>query len=128
MADLFRAHGAPQFHIVSTGLTPAYGRNGEHLGSLVATLVHARSGETQFAVLAVKGDPRQRALVPVPWAILDRFQRGQTCVADVDRRKLVGAPHCTEAQLDAFDIDLAAHIDGVYGLEFPGIETLNDLA
>ena len=27
-----------------------------------------------------------------------------------------------------FDIDLAARIDGVYGLEFPGLETLNDLA
>ena len=128
MADLFRPQNESQFHMVSTGLTPTYSRNGEHLGALVATLVHARSGETQFAVLAVKGDPRQRALVPVPWAILDRYQRGQTCVADVDRRKLVTAPHCTEAELDAFDIDLAARIDGVYGLEFPGIETLNDLA
>ena len=121
-------HGASQFHIISDGLTPTYGRNGEHLGAMVATLVHAKSGETQFAVLAVKGDPRQRTLVPVPWAILDRYSKGNTCVADVDWRKLVTAPHYTEAELDCFDIDLACHIDGAYGLEFPGIEGLNDLA
>jgi hypothetical protein len=119
---------ASQFHIVSDALTPTYGRNGERLGRVVATLVHAGSGETQFAVLAVKDDPRQRALVPVPWAILDRYNKGHTCIADVDWRKLVGAPHCTEAEIDRFDTDLAAYIDGAYGLEFPGIETLNDLA
>ena len=127
MTDLHCPHGASQFHFISDAATPAYGRNGEHLGALVATLVHARSGETQFAVLAVRGDLR-RALVPIPWAILDRFQRGHTCVADADRRKLMTAPHCTKAELDHFDTDLAAHIDGAYGLEFPGIETLNDLA
>jgi hypothetical protein len=119
---------APQFQIVSDALTPTYGRNGEHLGRVVATLVHAGSGETQFAVLAVKSDPRQHTLVPVPWAILDRYSKGDTCVADVDWRKLVGAPHCTLSQLDHFDIDLAARIDGAYGLEFPGIEGLNDMA
>jgi len=119
---------ASQFHIVPDARTPTYSRNGEHLGAMVATLVHIRSGETQFAVLAVKGDPSQRTLVPVPWAILDRYSKGDTCVADVDWRKLVGAPHYTEDELDRFDIDLAAHIDGAYGLEFPGIEGLNDLA
>jgi hypothetical protein len=128
MADIIHSHGASQFHIISAGLTPAYGRNGEHLGALVATLVHARSGETQFAVLAIKGDLRQHTLVPVPWAILDRYRKGETCIADADRRKLMTAPHFTEAELDRFDTDLAAHIDGAYGLEFPGIETLNDLA
>jgi hypothetical protein len=128
MADLFRPRGTSQFYFVSGPSTPAYGRNGEYLGALVATLVHARSGETQFAVLAVKGDPHQRTLVPVPWAIFDRYNKGQACVADVDWRKLVGAPHCTEAELDRFDTDLACHIDGAYGLEFPGIEGLNDLA
>jgi len=128
MAHLLQSHSAPQFHRVSTGQTPTYGRNGEHLGALVATLVHVASGETQYALLAVRDDPRSRALVPVPWAILDRFQRGRACVADVDRRKLVCAPHCTEAELDRFDIDLACLIDGAYGLEFPGIEGLNDLA
>ena len=126
MADLFRS--APQFHFVSDTMTPTYGRNGEHLGSLVAHLVHARSGETQFAILAVKNDPRSRALVPVPWAVLDRYRCGETCIADVDRRKLVGAPHCTEAELGHFDTDLACLIDGAYGLVFPGIEGLNDLA
>jgi hypothetical protein len=126
MTQLFSP--ACQFHKVATGLTPAYGRNGELLGALVATLVHAGSGETQYALLAVRNDPCGRALVPVPWAILDRFQRGQACVADVDRRKLVAAPHCTPAELDHFDIDLACRIDGAYGLEFPGIEGLNDLA
>lgn len=119
---------AAQFHKVSTGLIPAYGRNGEHLGALVATLVHVASGETQYALLAVRDDPWRRTLVPVPWAILDRFQRGQACIADVDRRKLVGAPHCTPAELDHFDTDFACRIDGAYGLEFPGIEGLNDLA
>ena len=128
MAHPLRAHGAPQFHRISAGQTPAYGRNGDLLGSLIATLVHVASGETQYALLAVRNDPRSRSLVPVPWAILDRFQRGQACVADVDRRKLVGAPHCTEAELDRFGIDLACLIDGTYGLEFPGIESLNDLA
>ena len=97
MADLLRPRGTSQFYFVSGPSTPAYGRNGEYLGALVATLVHARSGETQFAVLAVKGDPHQRTLVPVPWAIFDRYNKGQACVADVDWRKLVGAPHCTEA-------------------------------
>ncbi|HXS05667.1 MAG TPA: hypothetical protein VN723_02670 [Rhizomicrobium sp.] len=117
-----------QFHRISDAQTPAFGRNGEKLGAMVATLVHARSGETQFAVLAVRADPRTRTLVPVPWAILDRYQRGQACIADVDWRKLVAAPHCTEAELDHFDTDLACLIDGAYGLEFPGIEGLNDLA
>ena len=127
MADLPRSHNASRFHMISTGQTPTYGRNGELLGSLIATLVHAGSGETQYAVLAVKGDRKSRTLVPVPWAILDH-SKGQHCIADVDRRKLVGAPHCTEAELDHFDIDLACMIDGAYGLEFPGIEGLNDLA
>ena len=122
-----RLCGMSQFHIVSDSSTPTYGRNGEHLGALVATLVHAGSGEIQFAVLKVKGDPRPM-LVPVPWAILDRYSKGQTCIADADRRKLMTAPHCSQAQLDSFDTDLACRIDGAYGLEFPGIETLNDLA
>ena len=117
-----------QFQFVSTDFTPAFGTNGEWLGAMVATLVHARSGETQFGVLQVQGDPRRRMLVPVPWAILQQYRRGERCVADVDRRKLVGAPHCTALELDHFDTDLAAHIDGAYGLEFPGIEGLNDLA
>jgi hypothetical protein len=117
-----------QFHIVSTQSTPAYGKNGEWLGAMVATLVHAGSGETQFGVLQVQGDPRRRMLVPVPWAILAHYRCGERCIADVDRRKLVGAPHCTARELDHFDIDLAAQIDGAYGLQFPGIEGLNDLA
>ena len=119
---------APHFHRITAGQIPAFSRSGERLGALVATLVHAKSGQTQFAVLAVRGDPHGRALVPVPWAILDRYQLGQACIADVDWRKLVAAPHCTEAELDEFDTDLACLIDGAYGLEFPGIESLNDLA
>ena len=123
MADNF--HSA--FRVVSGEPTPAYGKNGELLGSLAATLVYARSGETQFGVLKVKDDPRPM-LVPVPWAIMQHYRCGERCVADVDRRKLVMAPHCTQDEIGHFDTDLAARIDGAYGLEFPGIESLNDLA
>lgn len=123
MADVF--HG--MFRVVLDQPTPAYGKNGELLGSLAATLVYDRSGETQFGVLVVKDDPR-RMLVPVPWAIMKQYRCGERCVADVDRRKLVMAPHCTEDEIGHFDTDLACRIDGAYGLEFPGIESLNDLA
>lgn len=115
-----------QFHLVSAGSTPAFGRNGERLGALVATLVHSASGETQFGVLKTFRDARRRELVPVPWTIM--AMEGPCCVADVDREKLNHAPHVTEAELGRFDTDFACLLDGVYGLEFPGIEGLNDLA
>ena len=127
MTHIHRPSG-PAFHVVAGAPTPAYSKDGEHLGALVATLVHSASGETQYALLAVKDDPHGGALVPIPWAILNQFRLGERCVADVDWCTLAAAPHCREAELGHFDTDLAARVDGAYGLEFPGIETLNDLA
>ena len=121
-------HVIAHFRVVAAAdTTPAFGRNGQLLGALVG-MIEAASGETQYGVLSVRNDPRRHMLVPIPWAILDRYDCGQRCIADVDRAKLFEAPHCTVAQLSRFDVEMASLIESAYGMEFPGLETLNDLA
>ena len=115
------------FQVEPSTLIPLYGKDGTILGTLHHNIC-ALSGELRYAVLAFDGGSGKVIQIPLPWAIITHDQHTGTYNADVDRLQLLEAPHLENAKFNEFDAGFAGQIDASYGLEFPGIESLNDFA
>ena len=107
--------------------TLLYGQDGKVLGILHQNIVTA-AGEPCYGVLAFNCGNGRVLQIPVPWAVISKDKRTRKSVADVDRMELMEAPHFAAGIITGFDAQFAGEIDAAYGLEFPGIETMNDLA
>jgi len=104
-----------------------HGKGGAKLGTLHHH-VKDHSGEICYAILAFNNEDGKVTHVPLPWAMIAVDPHTGTCKADIDHLQLLGAPHCRNANFSEFDADFAGQIDAAFGLEFPGIEALNDFA
>jgi hypothetical protein len=102
-----------------------HGKDGAKLGTLHHH-VKDHSGEICYAILAFNSEDGNVIHVPLPWSLIAVDPRSGTCKADIDHLQLLGAPHCRN--IADFDADFAGQIDAAFGLEFPGIEALNDFA
>ena len=103
------------------------GKDGVKLGILHHN-VKDHSGENCYAILACDGENGKLIHIPLPWAIIATDPKTGTCRSDIDHLQLLEAPHCPAADLNDFDAGFAERIDAAFGLEFPGIESLNDFA
>jgi len=106
---------------------PLYGRDNKELGILNHNIVTV-AGERCYGVLAFHCGDGRMVQIPVPWAIIEFNDRTGRYFADVDRLKLMEAPCFATSDISGFDAEFASEVDAAYGLEFPGIETMNDLA
>ena len=103
-----------------------YGMDHKPLGTLAQKVV-SREGIVEYGVLRVAcghGD----IFVPLPWVLVRFDPRAGCYVADVGRLKLLEAPYFKALDSFAFDDDFVAQIDAAFGMEYPGIEALNDFA
>jgi hypothetical protein len=115
------------FRVAPSDRIELYGHDGQMLGILHQT-INTAAGERCYGVLAFTCGDGRVFQVPVPWEIIKHNDRTNRYVADVDRLKLMEVPHLGDAAIAGFDADFASIIDVAYGLEFPGIESMNDLA
>jgi hypothetical protein len=106
---------------------PLYGHGNEKLGTLHQNMVTG-AGERCYGVLAFNCGDGHVAQIPVPWAIINFDRCTGRYFAYVDRLKLLEAPRFKTSDIAGFDADFASEVDAAYGLEFPGIESMNDLA
>lgn len=104
-----------------------YDRNNGELGTLTQNIVTA-AGERCYGVLAFECGDGRVFQIPLPWAIISFDDRTGRHFAKVDRLKLMEAPRFKTSDVADFDADFASEVDATYGLEFPGIESMNDLA
>lgn len=106
---------------------PLYDLHDKELGTLCQTIVSA-AGERCYGVLAFPCGDGRTFQVPLPWAIINFDDRTGRYFANVDHLKLIEAPRFGKSGIAGFDADFASSVDAAYGLEFPGIESMNDLA
>ena len=106
---------------------PLYDLHDKELGTLCQTIVSA-AGERCYGVLAFPCGDGRTFQVPLPWAIINFDDRTGRHFANVDHLKLIEAPRFGKSGVAGFDAEFASNVDAAYGLEFPGIESMNDLA
>ncbi len=104
-----------------------YDLHNNELGTLCQNIVSA-AGERCYGILAFPCGDGRIFQVPVPWAIINFDDRTGKHFADVDHLKLIEAPRFGTCGVADFDAEFASNVDAAYGLEFPGIESMNDLA
>lgn len=106
---------------------PLYDLHNRQLGTLCQNIVTS-TGERCYGVLAFRCWDGEMFQIPVPWAIIDFDDRTGKHFANVDSLKLIEAPRFGKSGVADFDVEFASNVDAAYGLEFPGIESMNDLA
>lgn len=114
------------YRIEPVDSVPVYGSDRRTLGTLAQKVI-SREGDTLYGIIEFAGD-HGKVFAPLPWAIMRFDDDAGGYVADVDHLKLLEAPHMKDISAHAFDDDFVDKIDAAYGMEFPGIETLNDFA
>lgn len=104
-----------------------YDRYDMELGTLTRNIVTA-TGERCYGILAFRCGDGRTLQIPVPWAIISINNNTGRHFADIDHLKLMEAPCFRTSDVADFDAEFASEVDAAYGLEFPGIESMNDLA
>lgn len=117
----------PAYRIEPSERVELRGRDGATLGILHHN-VKDHAGENCYAILACHSGNGSVVQIPLPWAVISVDARTGVCRADIDHLQLLEAPHCPNADFAHFDADLAGRVDSAFGLEFPGIESINDFA
>lgn len=106
---------------------PLYDRHDTELGRLTQNIVTV-SGERCYGILAFNCGDGRTFQIPVPWAIINVSDNTGRHFADIDHLKLMEAPRFRTSDVAGFDAEFASEVDAAYGLEFPGIESMNDMA
>jgi len=115
------------YHVERSKSMELRGKDGAKLGTLHHN-VKDHAGESCYAILACNSENGKVIHIPLPWAVIAVDPHSGICRADIDHLQLLEAPHCRNADFTDFDADFASRIDAAFGLEFPGIESLNDFA
>jgi hypothetical protein len=119
MNSPFQAEPSEEFEL--------YSHDGKVLGILHQN-INAAAGERCYGVLAFHCGNGRLLQVPVQWAIINYTSRTGRYVAAVNHSKLMDSPRFEASGITGFDFEFASNIDAAFGLEFPGIESMNDLA
>ena len=106
---------------------PLYDQHNKELGTLHQNIV-TTAGERCYGILAFPCGDGRIFQIPVPWAVINLDDRTGRHFANVDHLKLIEAPRFAKSSVADFDAEFASDVDAAFGLEFPGIESMNDLA
>ncbi|MCJ2037020.1 PRC-barrel domain-containing protein [Methylobacterium sp. J-068] len=96
--------------------TSAYGRDGEHIGTVYNFMVDKVSGQVAYAVLSFGGFlGLGESYHPVPWRALTYSVDLGGYIVDIDRDTLAGAPTHGPGEDPFADPAFGERVDGHYG-------------
>ena len=99
-----------------TGTLKVEGRDGAHVGSVHAAMIHKASGQVTYAVLSLGGFLGMgKSYYPVPFPLLTYDPVRDVYVVTIDKRVLEGGPSWANNP-PTFDQAYADRVAGYYGV------------
>ncbi|MGI4733180.1 MAG: PRC-barrel domain-containing protein [Janthinobacterium lividum] len=92
------------------------GRDGDHVGSVHAAMIHKSSGQVSYAVLSLGGFLGMgKSFYPVPFSLLNYDPVRDVYVVTIDKRVLEGGPSWAN-NAPTFDQAYADRVASYYGV------------